>query len=58
MERQDNSEERSSADLAALNGVASADDPGTELRRRVAEIEAGDGAGVSWTELKDTIERE
>ena len=60
MERQDNSEERSSADLAALNGVASADDPGTEaeLRRRVAEIEAGDRAGVSWTELKDTIERE
>ena len=42
------------------DGVASADDPGTaaELRRRVAEIEAGDRAGVSWAELKDTIERE
>ena len=44
----------------APDGVASADDPGTaaELRRRVAEIEAGDRAGVSWAELKDTIERE
>jgi putative addiction module component (TIGR02574 family) len=44
----------------APDGVASADDPGTaaELRRRVAEIEAGDRAGLSWAELKDTIERE
>jgi putative addiction module component (TIGR02574 family) len=44
----------------APGGVASAEDPGTaaELRRRVAEIEAGDRAGVSWAELKDTIERE
>ena len=44
----------------APDGVASADDPGTaaELRRRVADIEAGDRAGVSWAELKDTIERE
>jgi len=41
-------------------GVGSTDDPGTaaELRRRVAEIEAGDRAGVSWPELKDTLERE
>jgi len=40
--------------------VGAADDPGTaaELRRRVAEIEAGDRAGVSGAELKDTIERE